>query len=120
MKAPEKSSAWKRHKKKIIAGALLATATVGNKIDSTMTDKDLREVAAPTDTERSFTLPEAPFTPEHLRPEYEKIAIRRDIYEGIAGTRHQIRKLAGFLLRALPGIVKTKLSWIIGKIGGEK
>ena len=69
----EKSSFFKRHRKKLAAGVLAVGVATFNQFDSDTTDTDLKAVATHTEGVRPKGVPaENPYSAEALKPEYEK------------------------------------------------
>jgi hypothetical protein len=102
---------WSRSAKRktAIASIIIGLGVISlDKADSYMTNKDLEDLTAQA-ANPQLIRPEALLSPEVLRAEYEKVKSLRDIYGQTAGVRHNIRKLAGFLLQAGPNMIKNRI-----------
>ncbi|MCC6643664.1 hypothetical protein IT411_02850 [Candidatus Peregrinibacteria bacterium] len=107
MKQPSKPKSYSL-KKRLAIVALAGTAATAERIDAFHTEDQLKKISDGIVTEQ-MSIPENLIPPEQLPALYEQVKIRRDIFKEVAGTRHNLRKLLGFLWQAGPNMIKTAL-----------
>ena len=106
-KLPGKPSGYSL-KKRMAVIALGASAATADRLDAFHTEDQLHKISQGVVSE-TMEIPEKLIPPEQLPALYEQVKLRRDAYQTVAGTRHNVRKLIGFLWQAGPNMIRTAL-----------